>query len=80
MVGSINAPASGPNTFDNYQAAAKKLGGTQPQETHSGGLGGLGASATAPAGPASSSPGAAGQIAVSGASLLASLGLAFALL
>jgi len=84
MVGAINAPATGPNTFDNYQAAAKKLGGAQAQDTHSGGLVGVGASATASAEPASTSgssgSGGAGQIAVSGTSLLASLGIAFALL
>jgi len=84
MVGAINAPTSGDNTFANYQAAAEKLGMSQAQDTHPGGLVGLGASATASAGPipsgGSSGTGAAGQITVGGASLLASLGLALALL
>jgi len=85
MVGAINAPTTGQNTFANYQAAAEKLGGSQPQDTHPGGLIGLGASATASAGPiasggSSGSSGAAGHITVGTASLLTSLGLAFALL
>lgn len=79
MVGAINAPTTGANTFAAYQAAAEKLGGTQPQDTHPGGLLGLGASATASAGPAGGT-GAAGQVNVGSTSLLAILGLAFAML
>jgi len=89
MVGSINAPTSGANTFANYQAAAEKLGASQPQDTHVGGLVGLAASATASAGPIPSSggggsgnsnTGAAGHLTVGGMSLLLSFGIAISLL
>jgi hypothetical protein len=54
MVGAINAPTSGPNTFANYQATAEQLGASQPQDTHTGNLVGVGASATGSAGPVAS--------------------------
>lgn len=82
MVGAINAPTSGQNTFDNYQAAAKKLGTSQPQDTHPGGLAGLGASATASAAPPNSSnTGGAGRVIVfGGVSLIPSIALVAGLL
>ncbi|KAF5387058.1 hypothetical protein D9615_001795 [Tricholomella constricta] len=52
MVGSINAPATG-NTFDNFKAAALKIGPSEVQESNSGPVtGGVNGIATAP--PASS--------------------------
>ena len=85
MVGAINAPTSGANTFANYQAAAEKLGTNQPQDTHAGGLVGLGASATASAGPVASSSGSgstggSGHLAAGGMSLLVSFAIAISLL
>ena len=83
MVGSINAPISGPNTFTNFQAAAEKLGTNQPKDTNVGGLVGLGASATASAGPiptSGSGSNGAGHLTVGGMSLLVSLGIAIGLL
>ncbi|KLO05596.1 hypothetical protein SCHPADRAFT_946784 [Schizopora paradoxa] len=49
MVGSINAPTSGTNTFANFQAAAEKFQGIPPQNV--GFLVGEGASASAAPGP-----------------------------
>ncbi|KJA16235.1 hypothetical protein HYPSUDRAFT_47543 [Hypholoma sublateritium FD-334 SS-4] len=49
MVGAINAPASGANTFANFQAAALKFQGDSGQSV--GGLVGIGASASAGIGP-----------------------------
>ena len=83
MVGAINAPTSGANTFQNYQAAAQKLGANQAQDTHSGGLVGLGASATGTAGPiqsGGSNNGAANHLASSVLGLLVSLAVAISLL
>ena len=76
MVGAINAPTTGPNTFANYQAAAMKLGASQPQDTQSGGLVGVGASATASAAAPSGNSGGL-QLSAGGMSLLVPLGLAF---
>jgi len=36
MVGSINAPANGTNTFAAFQAAASKIGSSEPQESDTG--------------------------------------------
>src|ERR1700753_1391790 len=60
MVGAINAPTSGPNTFANYLAGANKLGTSQPQDTHSGSLVGLAASATGPVASGTVPPTASG--------------------
>ena len=49
MVGAINAPTSGNNTFANFQDNAKNHQGT-PGQTQNG-LVGIGASASAPPGP-----------------------------
>jgi len=82
MVGAINPPTSGQNTFANYLAAAEKLGASQPQETHSGGLTGLGALATASAASVSpqSTTGAADRMVPGGLSLLSSLAFVAGLL
>jgi len=49
MVGGINVPGAGPNTFTAFQAAAAGSSGTPGQNI--GGLVGIGASASAPPGP-----------------------------
>jgi len=53
MVGAINAPATGSNTFDNFQKAAESASGTPGQPTV-GALIGVGASASAAPGPLAS--------------------------
>ncbi|KAK7023762.1 high-temperature-induced dauer-formation protein-domain-containing protein [Favolaschia claudopus] len=60
MVGSINAPQNGTNTFAAFQAAASKIGLSEPQETDTGAVtGGLNAIATNP--PAATGSGAVGS-------------------
>ena len=84
MVGGINVPTSGSNTFQAFQAKAQSLGASQPQDTHAGSLIGLGASATgtpAPVGSGSSSgTGAANQLVYSASTLLLSAGTLIALI
>lgn len=51
MVGAINAPSSGDESFETYQESARAFGGTVSQDV--GGLVGQGASASAVPGPLS---------------------------
>lgn len=87
MVGSINAPANGSNTYAAFQAAAKAIGSAEVTETDNGPVtGGVGAIATAtPANTASaaaashsSSSGSsgAGRVVVSGTLGLVAVALA----
>jgi len=70
MVGSINAPATGNNTFDNFKAAAIASSGNPGQGV--GALVGVGASASAPPGPIPSGDTLFGTPAASAASAGAS--------
>ncbi|KAJ7684955.1 hypothetical protein DFH06DRAFT_1313330 [Mycena polygramma] len=57
MVGSINAPANGTNTFAAFQAAAQKIGSSEQTETDHGAVTG-GFDAIASAGPTATGSGA----------------------
>lgn len=58
MVGAINAPSTGSNTFDAFQSKAKSLGSSAPAVSDTGAVtGGVGAIATAP--PSASGTGSA---------------------
>ncbi|TFK42931.1 Cupredoxin [Crucibulum laeve] len=57
MVGSINAPQNGTNTFDAFMAAAMKIGSNEQTETDNGAVTG-GVNGVATAAPAASSGGA----------------------
>ncbi|KAF9009366.1 Cupredoxin [Cyathus striatus] len=75
MVGSINAPSSGNNTFDAFMQAAMAIGSNEQTEQDNGPVtGGVGAIATAT--PAATGTGAAGSTSNSGANQVrASIGL-----
>jgi len=65
MVGSINAPASGNNTFEMFLAAAKQIGGSEVTENDQGPVtGGVNGVATAP--PASGTGGSSNNAALVG--------------
>ncbi|KZS98945.1 hypothetical protein SISNIDRAFT_447770 [Sistotremastrum niveocremeum HHB9708] len=78
MVGAINAPTNGTNTFSAFLAAASAEGANFPLDSATGGLVGLGATATASAGPiptgsssSSSSSGAMNLVAGAASGLIA---------
>jgi len=83
MVGVINPPTSGANTFQAFQAAAEKLGASFPKDTGVGGLLGVDASASGSAVPiptvtaASSSTGGASQLVAGASSAIAALVIGF---
>ncbi|KAF4615247.1 hypothetical protein D9613_002762 [Agrocybe pediades] len=82
MVGSINAPSTGDQTFDNFKAAAAKLGSNAPLESTTGAVtGGVHGIATAApssdvGGGSSTKPSSATRVAASaGLALLSVIGI-----
>ena len=77
MVGAINPPTTGTNTFAAFQSAASAVGTNFPLDSATGGLVGEGASATAPAAStsagssSSSSSGATQLVATASSGLVA---------